>query len=122
MSLRFSIIGTHLERLIIPSRKFKAGFVRIADNCIRDGEFDTSSSAVCFWGIVSQAFLSLPWFAKVGFLYPPPFPHGRQCSQNSRTILADGMIWCKYSAFPTLIQLLKAKIPKWGVTPCPLLK
>ena len=34
MSLRFSIIGTHLERLIIPSRKFKAGFVRIADNCI----------------------------------------------------------------------------------------
>ena len=74
------------------------------------------------WWIVSQAFLLLPWFAKVGFLYPPPFPHGRQCSQNSRTILADGMIWCKYSAFPTLIQLLKAKIPKWGVTPCPLLK
>ena len=46
----------------------------------------------------------------------------RQCSQNSRTILADGMIWCKYSAFPTLKQQLKAKIPKWGVTPCPLLK
>ena len=75
-----------------------------------------------FSGDCSQAFLLLPWFAKVGFLYPPPFPHGRQCSQNSRTILADGMIWCKYSAFPTLIQLLKAKIPKWGVTPCPLLK
>ena len=55
-----------------------------------DGEIDTSSSAVCFWGIVSQAFLSLPWFAKVGFLYPPPFPHGRPCSQNGRTILADG--------------------------------
>jgi hypothetical protein len=75
-----------------------------------------------FPGDCSQAFLLLPWFAKVGFLYPPPFPHGRQCSQNSRTILADGMIWCKYSAFPTLIQLLKAKIPKWGVTPFPLLK
>ena len=40
--------------------------------------------------IVSQALLSLPWFAKVGFLYPPPFPLGRQCSQNGRTILADG--------------------------------
>ena len=75
-----------------------------------------------FLGDCSQAFLLLPWFAKVGFLYPPPFPHGRQCSQNSRAILADGMIWCKYSAFPTLIQLLKAKIPKWSVTPCPLLK
>ena len=56
------------------------------------------------WWIVSQAFLLLPWFAKVGFLYPPPFPHGRQCSQNSRTILADGMIWCKYSVFPCLKQ------------------
>ena len=75
-----------------------------------------------FSGDCSQAFLLLPWFAKVGFLYPPPFPHGRPCSQNSRTILADGMIWCKYSTFPTLKQQLKAKIPKWGVTPCPLLK
>ena len=43
-----------------------------------------------FWG--AQAFLLLPWFAKVGFLYPPPFPLGRQCSQNGRTILADGMM------------------------------
>ena len=63
MSLRFSIIGTHLERLIIPSRKFKAGFVRIADNCIRDGDFDTSTSTVCSWGIVSLHFspsLGLP--------------------------------------------------------------
>lgn len=55
-----------------------------------DGEIDTSSSAVCFWG--AQAFLLLPWFAKVVFLYPPPFPHGRPCSQNGRTILADGMM------------------------------
>ena len=53
-----------------------------------------------FLGDCSQAFLLLPWFAKVGFLYPPPFPHGRLGSQNGRTILADGMIWCKYSAFP----------------------
>ena len=99
----------------------------IRGTCIRGtGKLIHASSSIninsMFSGDCSQAFLLLPWFAKVGFLYPPPFPLGRQCSQNSRTILADGMIWCKYSAFPTLKQQLKAKIPKWGVTPCPLLK
>ena len=89
-----------------------------------DYAFFTQIEVFCFVHIyqILRPTDTLPWFAQVAFLYPPPFPHGRQCSQNSRTILADGMIWCKYSAFPTLKQQLKAKIPKWGVTPCPLLK
>ena len=73
-----------------------------------DGEIDTRlklhQHQQCVFGDCSQAFLLLPWFAKVGFLYPPPFPHGRLGSQNGKTILADGMIWCKYSTFPTLKQ------------------
>ena len=65
--------------------------IRFID-CITSHVLNISSM---FLGDCFTAFLSLPWFAKVVFLYPPTFPLWRQFSQKGRTTLTAGLLCSK---------------------------